>query len=357
MATAPVLAPQPALPLLKLTGLHIENAGVLRRVQWPEDGLGWGKEVPSVVLVGGVNGSGKTTLLELIGEVLGYFGGADVTSRLVKALPNNVRIKLSFVLRTMVASPPQSFAILIGDERFLAREATAGDIAFLAGRQTEIPRIPRSLFDFLTVVRDPKQFVATTIPSVIYVPASRSTKMPRTDAKTVGKFSNQATFYSRLSQPEAWHASIEAALYAARWEDLNAKDEGRPQDAIHFASFATAYEAFFEGAKRIKWRQGELVVEITDTGALHELNDLSSGERQIVVLAGELLRRWRPGSLILIDEPELHLHEAWQTKLWGMLTQWQREHGGQVIATTQSGHLFHISEPGTRVLLGGWDAS
>ena len=48
-------------------------------------------------------------------------------------------------------------------------------------------------------------------------------------------------------------------------------------------------------------------------------------------MSGELLRHWRPGSLILIDEPELHLHSHWQTRLYLALRYWQRERGGQMI--------------------------
>jgi predicted ATP-binding protein involved in virulence len=40
--------------------------------------------------------------------------------------------------------------------------------------------------------------------------------------------------------------------------------------------------------------------------------DLSSGEQHELVLLYELLFRVRPGSLILIDEPEISLHIAWQ---------------------------------------------
>jgi predicted ATP-dependent endonuclease of OLD family len=80
--------------------------------------------------------------------------------------------------------------------------------------------------------------------------------------------------------------------------------------------------------------------------------ELSSGEKQALILAAELYRRWRPGSLILIDEPELHFHSSWQTALWLMLQKWQKERGGQVIVATQSSHLFGLAEPGTTVLLG-----
>jgi predicted ATP-binding protein involved in virulence len=43
-----------------------------------------------------------------------------------------------------------------------------------------------------------------------------------------------------------------------------------------------------------------------------ELNDLSSGEQQEVVLLYELLFKVKAGTLVLIDEPELSLHVVWQ---------------------------------------------
>lgn len=93
-------------------------------------------------------------------------------------------------------------------------------------------------------------------------------------------------------------------------------------------------------------------MEIAETGALHPLTELSSGEKQVLIFGAELYRCWRPGSLILIDEPELHMHPTWQAALWLMLERWQKERGGQVIVATQSNYLFGIAEPGTTVLLG-----
>jgi len=90
----------------------------------------------------------------------------------------------------------------------------------------------------------------------------------------------------------------------------------------------------------------------TKNGTSHGLSGLSSGEKQIVLFLAELDYRWRPGSLILIDEPELHLHESFQSQLWIALVDWQKERGGQVFIATQSGHLFGLGEPDTKVLLG-----
>jgi len=50
----------------------------------------------------------------------------------------------------------------------------------------------------------------------------------------------------------------------------------------------------------------------TDAGALLDPSYLSSGEQHEVVLTYQLLFKVQPNSLILIDEPELSLHIAWQ---------------------------------------------
>jgi predicted ATPase len=106
------------------------------------------------------------------------------------------------------------------------------------------------------------------------------------------------------------------------------------------------------GEKRLAWTaKGELVVEVRDS-AQHELQDLSSGERQALLLLAELRRFWKPGSLIPIDELELHLHDAWQGKLYDVIKSMQAELGGQVIITTQSHSLFEMADLGTRALLG-----
>lgn len=53
-------------------------------------------------------------------------------------------------------------------------------------------------------------------------------------------------------------------------------------------------------------------VFVTDTGIPLPLENLSSGEQHELVLFYELLFNVEPGSLILIDEPEISLHIVWQ---------------------------------------------
>ena len=67
--------------------------------------------------------------------------------------------------------------------------------------------------------------------------------------------------------------------------------------------------------KRIEFSKGSgILVRDIDTNSEIPLAELSSGEQHELVLIYELLFKVASGSLILIDEPELSLHVAWQKK-------------------------------------------
>ena len=64
--------------------------------------------------------------------------------------------------------------------------------------------------------------------------------------------------------------------------------------------------------KRMETTKKEGFVFTLDNGTDLALEDLSSGEQHELVLFYELLFKTAPGSLVLIDEPEISLHIVWQ---------------------------------------------
>ena len=358
----------PPPPGLKITRLHIKGLKSIASLNLPEDGLGWSGEIPDFVMIAGINGSGKTTLLEFLASV---FEQVVPHARQREEGIHEVLLEPPFQLEEARLdftfesghSPSLLSQFLIGDSEYI--RANIKENFYFGYMHTESKKMNRAspCGQSNPAIRDaagyypPYKLVGYQPPEtathVLYFPSERRTLLsPPTDYKSVGNAKDPAKFVHRWQPPEKWDSSLEAKLYAVRWEDLNAKEEGRPEDATGFAAYSRAFERFFEGRKRLFWRRGELVVE-TKNGVTHDLNGLSSGEKQVVLFAGELLHRWGPGSLILIDEPELHLHETYQTRLWEMLVEWQKERGGQVIVTTQSAQMFRLAETGTRVVLGG----
>jgi predicted ATP-binding protein involved in virulence len=78
----------------------------------------------------------------------------------------------------------------------------------------------------------------------------------------------------------------------------------------------------------------------TEDGKELFLTNLSSGEQQEVVLLYELLFRVAPNSLVLIDEPEISLHVAWQKEVLNDLLKIVRLQKIQVITATHSPQII-----------------
>jgi energy-coupling factor transporter ATP-binding protein EcfA2 len=101
-------------------------------------------------------------------------------------------------------------------------------------------------------------------------------------------------------------------------------------------------------AFRVGAREG-FSIEL-ENGSEIEVNQLSSGEQQMLVLAYQILFQTEPGTLLLIDEPELSLHVLWQTTLVDDLTEMGRQQGLSFILATHSPTLIGDRDDLTRSL-------
>jgi predicted ATP-binding protein involved in virulence len=79
----------------------------------------------------------------------------------------------------------------------------------------------------------------------------------------------------------------------------------------------------------------------TSNGRTLSPDALSSGEQHELVLFYELLFRVKPGSLILIDEPELSLHIAWQREFLSDLFNIIKLSGVDVLIATHSADIIY----------------
>lgn len=87
-----------------------------------------------------------------------------------------------------------------------------------------------------------------------------------------------------------------------------------------------------------------------DSGETLQASNLSSGEQQMLVLAYQLLFERDPGTLVLIDEPELSLHVLWQATLVEDLIEMGAASGLYFILATHSPTLIGARDDLTRSL-------
>ena len=87
---------------------------------------------------------------------------------------------------------------------------------------------------------------------------------------------------------------------------------------------------------RITRDEGFQVVDNENPQKVLQLNQLSSGEKQEIVLFYELIFDTKEDLLLLIDEPEISLHITWQKKFLDDLVEVSKQTALQVIVATHS---------------------
>lgn len=78
-----------------------------------------------------------------------------------------------------------------------------------------------------------------------------------------------------------------------------------------------------------------------DDGTSLPLNRLSSGEKQIMIIFYRLLFHASPGSLVILDEPEISLHISWQQRIGSILLDVARLRDLQILVATHSPQIVH----------------
>ncbi len=115
--------------------------------------------------------------------------------------------------------------------------------------------------------------------------------------------------------------------------------------------FTDAFDKIYGESKKyqkIDNRHGSKHIIFTDNqGKEITLNDLSTGEKQIIYRIGYILKNLGNinGAIILIDEPEISLHPEWQIKLKSFLNELFNGYDVQFIIATHSPYIFKDFDP------------
>lgn len=138
----------------------------------------------------------------------------------------------------------------------------------------------------------------------------------------------------------SWEGSLSQLWVWQNYLDLEQSREGRP----NLTRFVAAIETILGNNRRVVIRQGRVSIEHPQIGPV-ELHQLPSGEQQILTLFGEIIRRVRPGAVLVIDEVEISLHPALQREVLFRLRALAREYDLQIILTTHSMEIVSSVAP------------
>jgi ABC-type transport system involved in cytochrome c biogenesis ATPase subunit len=143
---------------------------------------------------------------------------------------------------------------------------------------------------------------------------------------------------------EKWQGQLEASLVT-----LKTLDERRYQSVLQdLNQFLIGKSIRSQPTSGLR-----LLIDLKD-GGTHLLDELSAGERQVLIQL-YLISRWlQPGGLVLLDEPDLHLHPSLIPMFLGRVEAIVAERGGQLFLTSHLPELWHSYETkALRVELGG----
>jgi predicted ATPase len=176
---------------------------------------------------------------------------------------------------------------------------------------------------------------AEGLPNLLYFPSEQRELQPKSKGQIMGGEDAYRWIY-RFSDSRKWEGSLESFLVALDYRDLMAKRNGDP-DTDRFQRLVKVVNAFLQGKQILDVEEMSLRVRVKpDNGDPFSIDSLSAGEKQILLLLGEIQRRICQGSIVLIDEPEIHLHPRWQRLLIRALADLCAEHDAQLIVTTHS---------------------
>jgi predicted ATPase len=311
-----------------------------------------------VITVAGVNGSGKTLLLEAIiaawrGQLqppdVGPFGD-DMTVRLEFALePQEVQ-----ALENAVNSPPWQ-----GHIGRLPLEPCPSviPVEWTFRRDQPTSQHPEQAEPWARALLRPIDPIGDmSFRTADHLPANRllftgesALPNPVIAAPNVSPFSQTGEDpYFRFNGLLPWLATLD-------YMELTAPREGR-EPAGDYKLLADRFEQAtgkrLERPQTDPLSQGVRLPVRLPTGERHDLSALSDGEQQVLALMYFARRTSATGGILLIDEPELHLHPSLQQALIEVLRLmsnraqvWIATHATKLIAASPLGGLVHLHPP------------
>ncbi|MGJ7558515.1 AAA family ATPase [Variovorax sp. RB3P1] len=335
----------------QLVHLSLLDVGALRGLTDFSLTAGDGRAV-NIYLIMGPNGAGKTTILESIYASMRLLDakehpevGIDAIDHAQGGLQLDALVTLDdgqrarpFLLSIVVGSPgllrtwtneqlekvgAEKQIILIykrpGIGTGVARssESHAEALAFSEAILERLEEPPPALFD-----------TGNGFPSVLYFPSDRGIQRPPRGERAVTRPDGLCYRPAHRFGADGgtWSASIDNLFVWFTW-----LDDGREalcRDLVN--------QLIFRGAKSLRpVDRPTLSVPVeVEGGAKHRLDQLSSGERQLVQLVVRIASHMTGSTLVLIDETEQHLHLVMRRRLINIIKDWAREYEGMSFVLT-----------------------
>ena len=299
-----------------------------------------------ITVIAGTNGTGKTTILDTIEasfRLVGYQGDED-SNTIDQYADKDISVGFELMhsdLQGFAARKPQQFSITT-DRRKWAENGWS--------ESTLRATLQKSIGQMDTKKRELDG-------GLIYLPQER--RLETFISGAIQAPPETPSWIYRWADTGKWLGSLEQFWVWQDYLDLDQQRRKRTSNgkaSARLKSFISTMEDVLGEGRKISVEEG--VVRVTATWQesdgsvpLLKLDQLPSGERQVLLMFGELARRRRPGAIIMIDEPELNLHPTLQVLVMHQLRKIAREWDAQIIIATHSLEILRAVHESSRIYL------
>lgn len=346
---------------MKIAAIYTQSVGPLgdAEISFKND---WTGEVEENVLLTGPNGCGKSTLLRgiaLLWQAFGYW----LDRR--QPLPASHTAKKWFerwgtfavIFSDLKCShySPTNFGFFFGDESTIENLISQHPGVSWVGEIT-VPKKKNRLMHHSGFVHDYTldeylQLLSVTrsqtvlgmlqtnmelsIPNVIYLDAEeRRWIAPKRNISSLEPDDLSKNWLANYIVTDDWKDQLESSLFNMKATLPKAYPE-----------MVDMLNQFLSG-KQIEQeipQGGRIFLYLTD-GRKLSFDDLSSGEHQVLIMLFTVQRWLQPGGVVLIDEPDLHLHPSLISPLLAVLENIVTKREGQLILSSHATDVWQRYE-------------
>lgn len=301
---------------MKIEKVHIKNVKGIKNLE-----LSFKKnnKILDLIVLAGVNGSGKTTILESIKD---FFNNKNVNYDEPKK--SNVNLNIFF-------------------EEFEKKKIKEAEKSSNNNK--------RPLWDFFSALQNYEIYIKRSDkhyhthiakkfdipPKIIYVPAENKFEEIQTYSTTLSKeykFIN--TINSNVIRDIPSYIATRRNYLATIEEDLTMKEvTNKVVNEINGIFSILELDVKLKGFSK---DEKTLPIFENSAGEEFDINDLSSGEKQLFLRTLSIKMLEPKNSIILIDEPELSLHPKWQQRIIEVYK--KIGENNQIIVATHSPHIL-----------------
>lgn len=350
---------------MKIKTLHFKDVGPLREQRFDLSDS-WVDDLARLILFSGPNGTGKSIILRMVAmlwDAVGYW--LDQRKIMPKSEPACGWLSKwggCAVVLEDIFKGSGSVGLVFGDLKwFESLKKESSDIAWLGETIHYTGKRGRPSHQFLNTLNEirfsewadyRKKLILTFEPAnasnVVYLDAEeRRWVAPKRGVGKPAPEDSKLRWLVRYKATEDWQGQLEASLITLKTSKLH-----------FFHETVRMLNKFLHGKEietDIRTGENRLRVKVkSNRGQVHFLDDLSAGEHQVLIQL-YLLQRWlEPGGIVLIDEPDLHVHPSLIPGFLAALEAHVKENNGQLLLTSHLPDIWKRYESiGRRIALGG----